>query len=106
MCSLCVSETVGPVTDLVVLATRGCGHPDRLALRRTWARRLVIGAPYPFGDWIGPSAPDSPVALTVARDATGWLGEGGGAGRVAGGVAECVSVPPAFVASDVEEGGG
>jgi hypothetical protein len=63
-------------------------------------------APYPFGDWIGPSAPDSPVAWTVARDATGWLGDCCGAGRVAGRVSERVSVLAVFVASDVYEGGG
>jgi len=52
---------------------------------------LVIGAPYPFGDWMGPSAPDSPVALTAARDATGWLAERGGPDLVAGGASERVS---------------
>ena len=26
----------------------------------------------PFGDWIGPSAPDWPVGLTVAADERGW----------------------------------
>ena len=65
------------------------------------ARSLVIGAPYPFGDLIGPSAPASPVGLTVARDATGRLGGREVAGWVTGGVSGCASVPPAFVASEV-----
>ena len=71
------------------------------ALRRTWTRKLVIGASYPFGDSIGPSAPDSPVALTVARGACGGRSGRDGLDPTAGGPDECVCVPPAFLAPDV-----